>query len=133
MEQGPPASPEPGMPAQPGGPGEKLPARPERAPAGAERAPVSAPRASAATPALPAPSQPARPAGSAADDVSATTPVANPPVQDDDDLIERSWVEKAKRIVERTRDDPYKQSEELTLFKADYMKKRYGKTIKISQ
>lgn len=52
---------------------------------------------------------------------------------DDADLIEKEWVTKAKQIVERTRDDPYKQSEDLTLFKADYMQKRYGKTIKVSR
>ncbi len=52
---------------------------------------------------------------------------------DDSDLIEKEWVNKAKQIVERTRSDPHKQSEELTLFKADYLKKRYGKTIKVSQ
>jgi hypothetical protein len=76
---------------------------------------------------------------------AATTPLAtdstsaagsvgtSPPVADDGDLIEKEWVTKAKQIVERTRNDPYKQNEELTLFKADYMKKRYGKTIKVSQ
>ncbi|HEX4773917.1 MAG TPA: hypothetical protein VH234_00140 [Candidatus Saccharimonadales bacterium] len=52
---------------------------------------------------------------------------------DDADLIEKEWVTKAKQIVERTRNDPYKQSEELTVFKADYMKKRYNRTIKVSQ
>jgi len=55
------------------------------------------------------------------------------PIDDDGDLIEKAWVDKAKQIVEHTKDDPHKQSEELTVFKADYMKKRYGKTIKISQ
>jgi hypothetical protein len=61
-------------------------------------------------------------------------PVPNPALlaDDDKDLIEKEWVDKAKQIVERTRDDPYKQSEELTVFKADYIKKRYGKTIKVS-
>ena len=53
-------------------------------------------------------------------------------VDDDDDQIEKVWVEKAKQIVEQTRNDPHKQSQELTVFKADYMKKRYGKTIKVS-
>jgi hypothetical protein len=66
-------------------------------------------------------------------DVSTTTPSAGLQVEDDGDLIEKEWVNKAKQIVERTRDDPYKQSEELTVFKADYMKKRYDKTIKVSQ
>ena len=54
-------------------------------------------------------------------------------VSDDGDLIEKEWVSKAKQIVERTRDDPFKQTEELTVFKADYMQKRYGKTIKLNQ
>jgi hypothetical protein len=49
----------------------------------------------------------------------------------DSDLIEKEWVDKAKQIVEHTRDDPYKQSEELTIFKADYMKKHYDKSIKL--
>jgi hypothetical protein len=51
----------------------------------------------------------------------------------DSDLIEKAWVNKAKQIVEQTRDDPYKQSEELTIFKADYMKKQYDKSIKLSK
>jgi len=50
----------------------------------------------------------------------------------DDDWIEKEWVNKAKQIVEQTRDDPYRQSEDLTVFKADYIQKHYGKTIKIS-
>lgn len=54
-------------------------------------------------------------------------------VQDDGDLIEKEWVDKAKQIVEKTRNDPYKQSEELTVMKADYMKKRYGKDIKVDK
>ena len=85
---------------------------------------------------LPAPSQPiqaAAPAPAAPASAAATT--ANPGLvaDDDNDLIEKEWVAKAKQIVERNRNDPYKQSEELTLFKADYMKKRYGKTIKVDQ
>lgn len=60
-------------------------------------------------------------------------PTSGMPILDDGDLIEKEWVNKAKQIVERTRDDPHKQSEELTVVKADYMKKRYGKTIKLSQ
>lgn len=62
------------------------------------------------------------------------SPAPSPsPAADDNDLIEKEWVNRAKQIVERTRNDPYKQSEDLTLFKADYIKKRYGKTIKVSQ
>ena len=48
-------------------------------------------------------------------------------------LIEKEWVVKAKQIVEKTKDNPYNQNKELTVFKADYMKKRYNKTIKLSE
>lgn len=61
---------------------------------------------------------------------SVSTNGATQAVADDGDLIEKEWVNKAKQIVERTRDNPYQQSEELTVFKADYMKKHYNKTIK---
>ncbi len=82
------------------------------------------------TPAAPPIPLPVPPAGAGA---TTTSPAASGLVADDDkDLIEKEWVHKAKEIVERTRDDPYKQSEDLTVFKADYIKKRYGKTIKLS-
>jgi hypothetical protein len=65
-------------------------------------------------------------------------PVINPinpslgfQVADDKDIIEPEWVNKAKAIVAQSGDDPYRQSEELTIFKADYMQKRYNKTIKL--
>lgn len=66
-------------------------------------------------------------------DVQATTRSATPTVVDDGDLIEKEWVSKAKQIVEKNRNDPYKQSEELTAFRADYMKKRYNKNIKLDK
>ncbi|MEI6755957.1 MAG: hypothetical protein WCK80_03035 [bacterium] len=68
-----------------------------------------------------------------ATDASATTTNVVQNVKDDGDLIEKEWVDKAKQIVEKTRSDPYKQSEELTVMKADYMKKRYGKDIKVDK
>lgn len=55
-----------------------------------------------------------------------------PVAMDDGDLIEKEWVTKAKQLVDNNRDDPYKQSEEMTLFRADYMQKRYNKIIKAS-
>lgn len=48
---------------------------------------------------------------------------------DDVDLIEKQWVERAKSIVAQTRDDPYKQKNELSKEKVDYIKKRFNKTI----
>jgi hypothetical protein len=99
-------------------------------------APERGPTISSSSPASPAPVMqlpvPSTLAAAPAND-PATTPTAGLQVKDDGDLIEKEWVNKAKEIVERTRDDPYKQSEELTVFKADYMKKRYNKTIKVSK
>lgn len=54
-----------------------------------------------------------------------------PPVADDVDLIEREWVHKAKEIVEQTQGDPYAQNKEISKVKADYIKKRYNKDVKI--
>jgi hypothetical protein len=52
---------------------------------------------------------------------------------DDADLIEKEWVDKAKAIVLHTKDDPYKQNQEMNKVKADYLKKRYNKDLKISE
>lgn len=72
-------------------------------------------------------------ATSGSDDMASSSGVAAPDVADDSDLIEKEWVNKAKQIVEKNRDNPYQQSVEMTLFKADYMKKRYNKVIKLSE
>lgn len=55
-----------------------------------------------------------------------------PTIADDTDLIEKEWVTKAKEIVERTKQDPYMQNKEVEKFKADYLKKRYNKDIKLT-
>jgi hypothetical protein len=67
-----------------------------------------------------------------ADDTSTTT-TSGSPVLDDSDKIEKKWVNKARQIVGRTRGDPYRQNEELTVVKADYMKQRYNKIIKVDK
>ena len=48
---------------------------------------------------------------------------------DDVDLIEKHWVEKAKQIVDKTQDDPYKQKSEMSKVKAGYIKERFNKAI----
>jgi hypothetical protein len=58
-------------------------------------------------------------------DDSAATSV--PAIANDDDLIEREWVDRAKKIVADTRDDPYKQEQAVTELQKDYQKKRYGR------
>ena len=50
---------------------------------------------------------------------------------EDVDLIERAWVEKAKAIVRSTHGDPFSQNKELSKVKADYIKKRYSKDVKV--
>lgn len=69
----------------------------------------------------------------------ATTPVPtattnnNPQVADDNDLIEKEWVTKAKQIVEKTKHDPHLETKEISLFRADYLKKRYNKELKVAE
>lgn len=57
----------------------------------------------------------------------------SPPVADDVDLIEKEWVQRAKALVAKTKDDPHNQNKEMNKFKADYIKKRYNKEIKVSE
>ena len=71
-------------------------------------------------------------------DPAMTPAPANPPAgantpatAEDNDLIEKEWVDKAKHIVEKTRNDPHLQNKEINQIKADYIKKRYNKNIKL--
>lgn len=62
----------------------------------------------------------------------AVTPVnTNPAVAADDDLIEKEWVEKAKKVIAETKHDPHLQEAEVSKLQADYLQKRYGKTVKL--
>lgn len=56
-----------------------------------------------------------------------------PTIADDNDLIEKEWVNRAKLIIAKTKDDPREQSKQLHKYKADYIKKRYNKDIKVSE
>lgn len=47
--------------------------------------------------------------------------------------IEKEYVTKAKVIIEQTKTDPYIQSKELSRVKAEFIKKQYGKDIKLSE
>ncbi len=86
---------------------------------------MNPPQPSPAT--LPAGQDPGR------NDAASTTSTGAVPVLNDNDKIEKEWVNKVKQIVERTRNDPYRQNEELTVVKADYMQQRYNKTIKVDK
>lgn len=52
-----------------------------------------------------------------------------PAVAGDEDLIEKEWVDKAKQIINQTRDDPARREKEVGRLQADYLKKRYGKQL----
>lgn len=79
----------------------------------------------AAQPFLPVPAQPAVAS-------TAQPQTSNPLTAADDDLIEKEWVDKAKKIVQATRSDPYTQEKEVSKLQADYIKKRYGKDVKLA-
>ena len=77
-----------------------------------------------AMPTLPAPVLPAQPITQvpASDD---DTPVA----AGDDDLIEKEWVDKAKKILAQTRDDPFTREREISKLQIEYIRRRYGREI----
>ena len=75
-------------------------------------------------------SLPAPIAVDATKDVSDTTSNTGALIANDKDVIESEWVRAAKKIVSETRDDPYKQEEEVGKLQVEYMSKRYGEEIK---
>src|SRR5882757_5141295 len=107
---------------------------PERAPGSnsPEFAPVAAPESAPAQSATPSFALPAQDDTATAAQVATASPIGpTPAVADDNDLIEQEWVLKAKQIVNSTHDDPYQQNRQLAAMKADYMQKRYQKTVKV--
>jgi hypothetical protein len=52
-----------------------------------------------------------------------------PLVANDDDLIEKEWVDQAKKIIVQTKDDPYRREQEVSKLQADYLRKRYGREL----
>jgi hypothetical protein len=117
----------------PATPNEGTPKSPENLPFAAERAVANSQPTPPAAPSMALPAMPTAAPGTSQTDVTTTTPTTLPSVADDGDLIEKEWVHKAKQIVEQTKEDPHLQSQELNVFKADYMKKRYNKTIRLSE
>lgn len=82
-------------------------------------------------PPVPVVALPQQPAGPAAPVVKPAHD-DNPVVARDEELIEKEWVDKAKKVVSQTKSDPYLQEKEVGKLQADYLKKRYGKEVKIS-
>lgn len=63
------------------------------------------------------------------DDAASTVSDDMPIIAADEDLIEKEWVDRAKKIIAETKDDPYKREQEVKRLQVDYVKKRYGKSI----
>ncbi|MCL1876774.1 hypothetical protein FWF74_01965 [Candidatus Saccharibacteria bacterium] len=58
-----------------------------------------------------------------------TQTTTTPATAADDDLIEKEWVDQARTIVARTKDDPHEQARLAAELMRDYIKKRYGKSV----
>jgi len=65
----------------------------------------------------------------ASTDDDITTTDDNPLIANDDDLIEKEWVDKAKKIIVETKDDPYRREQAVSRLQQDYLEKRYGRKI----
>lgn len=78
-----------------------------------------------------APTVPIVPAPTAAPEPVSPTTDANgtPLIAGDDDLIEKEWVDKLKNIISLTKDDPYERARVIAQLQADYLKKRYNRTL----
>lgn len=48
---------------------------------------------------------------------------------EDVDVIEKVWVDKAKKVINDTRNDPRQQNIEISKVKADYLKSRFSKNL----
>lgn len=102
-------------------PGDTVERAPERQP---EVGTVQTEAAQIAMPALPTPVVTAQPVTQAA-----STDDGVPSVAGDDDLIEKEWVDKAKKIIAETRDDPYRREREISKLQIEYIRRRYGREI----
>lgn len=79
---------------------------------------------------MPAATLPAPQADDASSTVASTTATDDTPlVASDDDVIEKEWVDKAKKIIAETKDEPYKREQAVKQLQIEYVRKRYGREI----
>jgi len=55
--------------------------------------------------------------------------IAGPLVAEDTDLIEKEWVDRAKKIILETKDDPFTRTNRVNELQKDYLQKRYNKNL----
>ena len=94
----------------------------ERAPERQVAAPVETASQPPAIPVLPSPVQAQMPEPVA-------TPSDVPTIANDDDIIEKEWVNQTKQVLAATKDDPYRRELEVGKLQRDYIYKRYGRKI----
>lgn len=119
------------LPPTPG----SLEAQPDNGVAERERGNVERPAPVATEPPVPHAALPTI----AQDTTVAPPPVAPTPAQSmisgapsiagDDDLIEKEWVDKLKRIISLTKEDPYERARVIAQLQADYLKKRHNREV----
>lgn len=96
----------------------------ERQPGPAEQAPQSVVAPPIQTQQVAVPQVPA-PVATPASDMVSDAPI----IAADDDLMEKEWVDKVKKIIVLTKGNPYEQAKAIATLQADYLKKRYDRTI----
>ncbi len=117
----------------PAGSSENTPSSNEKTAARPELSPI--PSAPPTQPVLPPPPHPIfnQPGKSSTSPSRAAKSVTDDLHAEDSDLIEKEWVQKAKQIIAATKEDPHIQNREMGRIKADYLKKRYNKDIKLEE
>ena len=105
---------------------------PEQSQARPEFQPVPVEQDAAPTQGMPVPTTPIVAQDANAQDASSQTHqlVSGAPVTAaDDDLIEKEWVDKVKKIIVLTKGRPYEQAKAIALLQADYLKKRHNREL----
>jgi hypothetical protein len=120
-----------------------MPTMPEIAPSMPEAAPMGSPEQlsnpetqigpmqstpAQAVPVVPVSQQPVVQSTTTTSDDSSTN-ATTPAAAADVDLIEKEWVDQAKKVVSSTRSDPHEQARLVAELMRDYVRKRYGKEV----
>lgn len=60
---------------------------------------------------------------------------AQPPqkIEENKDLIDKSWVERIKQTANEYRHDPHEQNKKLTVLRAEFLKRQYNRDIKVDK
>jgi len=107
------------------------------APPVAPQLPLTQPNEPAVANVAPAISAPSQPSPAQPDPAAQAAAIAQAqtagPADDADTAFDEEWVNRAREVIARTQADPFLQSRELGKLKAQYIKLRYNKDIKVSE